>query len=349
MKTLKISKEIEIILAAIAIAQGLYLSIISFLAKRRNPSAILLIVVFLSVTLRIAKSLTWMYTDDISLIFINIGFFAHSVFGPALLLFFYLEAYRNHWKKAYPLHFLPSLVLLILLPHLTLDNFWYLGGYSILLYHQMVYGLATLVLTLLFFIKTAKAKHIEKERSIWYLLVICGGMVLQFSYFSNYILGLTPYSLGPLVYALFLFITSIFIFMYPKVLATPTTRGALVAWQNGNTQNLKKRLLAYLMEAKPYLDPNCSLKSLADEIDIQPYKLSFLINKEFAKNFSSFINEYRITTAKKMLTDSRYANIKIAAIARDCGFHSLSSFNYAFKKYTGLTPSAYQKDMLKDL
>jgi AraC-like DNA-binding protein len=45
-----------------------------------------------------------------------------------------------------------------------------------------------------------------------------------------------------------------------------------------------------------------------------------------------------------MLSNPKYDNLTIAAIAYECGFNSLSSFNTAFKKQVGVTPSAFKAD-----
>ena len=63
-------------------------------------------------------------------------------------------------------------------------------------------------------------------------------------------------------------------------------------------------------------------------------------------NFSSYITEYRVKEARRMLTDKSYHNLKIESIAGDAGFNSVSAFNNAFKKFTGLTPSYYLKSVI---
>jgi AraC-like DNA-binding protein len=46
---------------------------------------------------------------------------------------------------------------------------------------------------------------------------------------------------------------------------------------------------------------------------------------------------------KKRLNDSRYDNMTVLGLAMDVGFNSKSSFNAAFKKLTGQSPSEYKK------
>jgi AraC-like DNA-binding protein len=45
-----------------------------------------------------------------------------------------------------------------------------------------------------------------------------------------------------------------------------------------------------------------------------------------------------------MLIDPSYNRLTIAAIAFECGFNSLSSFNTAFKKMKGKTPSVFKRE-----
>ena len=66
-------------------------------------------------------------------------------------------------------------------------------------------------------------------------------------------------------------------------------------------------------------------------------------------SFFDFINSYRVEEVKKQLADTAMANRNILGIALDCGFNSKATFNTAFKKFTGMTPSAYQKAQTEDV
>ena len=70
--------------------------------------------------------------------------------------------------------------------------------------------------------------------------------------------------------------------------------------------------------------------------------VSQIINEQLSYNFNDFINSFRIEEAKKMLNDPGMKNITVASIAYDSGFNTLSAFNTAFKKFTGLTPSQFR-------
>ena len=60
-----------------------------------------------------------------------------------------------------------------------------------------------------------------------------------------------------------------------------------------------------------------------------------------------YINGYRVKEAKHLLKLKTYNKYSIEGIARNVGFNSKSSFNNAFKRFTGLTPSQYKKSFRK--
>ena len=92
-----------------------------------------------------------------------------------------------------------------------------------------------------------------------------------------------------------------------------------------------------------FLKSKLTLKELADYLDINSKYLSQLINKNYTKSFSEFVNEYRIGYAKKELLSMKNKNLTISAISENCGFNSKSTFNEVFKKFTGQTPSLFIK------
>jgi AraC-like DNA-binding protein len=104
-------------------------------------------------------------------------------------------------------------------------------------------------------------------------------------------------------------------------------------------QKIKEDLLEMMVEEKPYLDQNLNIFTLAKKLNTNSKYLSQVINQEFNKSFVHFINEYRIEEAKQILLANN--NYTIEAQSQMVGFKSKSSFNIAFKRHTGLTPSLY--------
>ncbi len=93
-----------------------------------------------------------------------------------------------------------------------------------------------------------------------------------------------------------------------------------------------------------YMNPVLKVDMLAARLSIPEKGLSNLLNQYAGKNFNDFVNEFRVEEAKKKLVDPRYGNFTIAAIALECGFNSLATFQRVFKQITGITPSQYQND-----
>ncbi len=99
----------------------------------------------------------------------------------------------------------------------------------------------------------------------------------------------------------------------------------------------------YICEQQKYLDPNLSLEQVSDEMAIGISSLSKLVNTHTGGNFPDYVNNLRVTEAKKFLADESFAPYTIVAIGLECGFNSKSTFYTAFKKFTGQTPTQYRK------
>ena len=106
---------------------------------------------------------------------------------------------------------------------------------------------------------------------------------------------------------------------------------------------LKKKLLDYLYEEKPYLNKNLSIGELSEAIDVPTYQLSQLINDQLGKSFFELINSYRVDEVKQRFFEPKYSNLTLLGIAMECGFNSKASFNRIFKQLTNQTPTEYIK------
>jgi AraC-like DNA-binding protein len=94
--------------------------------------------------------------------------------------------------------------------------------------------------------------------------------------------------------------------------------------------------------AKPFLNPELTLNDLAKSINEQPRVLSQVINEHYKKNFFDVINHYRIEEAKKILQDPSSSK-NVLEVLYGTGFNSKATFNRAFKKETGFTPTEFKK------
>ncbi|MBK8394047.1 MAG: AraC family transcriptional regulator [Leptospiraceae bacterium] len=106
---------------------------------------------------------------------------------------------------------------------------------------------------------------------------------------------------------------------------------------------LGDKVQTYFEKEKPFLNPDFSLKEISTALEISPAKLSQIFTEYFQKSFYQTVNEYRVTEVIAALRDSKKNNENLLQIAFASGFNSKSTFNDAFKKITGKTPSQYKK------
>ena len=110
-------------------------------------------------------------------------------------------------------------------------------------------------------------------------------------------------------------------------------------------EDYKKQLVALCNTEKPFLNPQVSLTDLAKELSVSTKHLSQVINQSFDKSFFDFINAYRIREAQQILKESKDDKLTVIEVMYQVGFNSKSSFNTAFKKETGQTPTEFRRMM----
>lgn len=117
--------------------------------------------------------------------------------------------------------------------------------------------------------------------------------------------------------------------------------------QKGDVDDLRvaaqlESLKTFMEDHEPYLDATLTLQKLAHQFGTHSRDLSILINHHLRQHFFDFIAEYRVKKAMNILADPSRKKLTILEVLYDVGFNSKSPFNKAFKKHTGLTPSAYR-------
>ncbi|MFK5856414.1 MAG: helix-turn-helix domain-containing protein [Bacteroidota bacterium] len=101
------------------------------------------------------------------------------------------------------------------------------------------------------------------------------------------------------------------------------------------------KLINHVEQEQPFLNSGLSLRLLADQINIHPNQLSWILNESMGVNFNEFINHYRIEVFKTLAKDPLNSNITIVGLAYDSGFNSKTVFNTYFKRETGMTPKQF--------
>lgn len=98
--------------------------------------------------------------------------------------------------------------------------------------------------------------------------------------------------------------------------------------------------LTQTMEQGLFKDNSLTLRTLADHCGTTTHQASAAINQCFGSNFYDWVNHYRINEACNAL---RNTNDGVSQICYAVGFNSKSTFNTAFRKQVGCTPTEYRK------
>lgn len=211
----------------------------------------------------------------------------------------------------------------------------------------------------------------------WGLLIIWGISLISIGLheFTSYTIPAFGGLYGNFVSSLFILILGYFGFRQPAIFANipdnwsqhtsssqiiPNTKEASLLTQQKapikyaktglskeGSSKIYESLLVLMKADAPYLNPKLSLFQLAKAMSIQPNQLSQVINTHSKQNFFDFINQYRVEAVKTRIKNNDYEKYTLLSISMDCGFNSKASFNRAFKKHCGMTPSAYRKQIEK--
>lgn len=104
-------------------------------------------------------------------------------------------------------------------------------------------------------------------------------------------------------------------------------------------QRIALKLRHVMENDRLFTNNELSLRHLVDATKTTANHLSETFSQHLKTNFFQFVNEYRVAEAKKLLVAS---DATVTAIAFEVGYNSRSTFNSAFKKETGLTPTGFR-------
>lgn len=104
-----------------------------------------------------------------------------------------------------------------------------------------------------------------------------------------------------------------------------------------------KRIAAKIERAmetdRLYRNHALNLRNLSDHLKVSENYLSQVLNDYIGSNFYEYVNRWRVKEACDLLTNT---TIRIIDIGEDVGFNARSTFNAAFRKEMGQTPSDYR-------
>jgi AraC-like DNA-binding protein len=127
--------------------------------------------------------------------------------------------------------------------------------------------------------------------------------------------------------------------------STPAPKYARSNLDAATVARIRRKLESALSSTEICGDSLLNLRSLSRTIGEKAHYVSQVINQELGTNFYELVNLHRIEEAKKRLKESSEATILEIALA--VGFNSKSTFNTAFRRLTGKTPSEFRSNRAK--
>jgi AraC-like DNA-binding protein len=88
---------------------------------------------------------------------------------------------------------------------------------------------------------------------------------------------------------------------------------------------------------------NLSLSLLEEKLHLNKFYISHLLSGKLGLHFNDYINSLRVSEACRYLTNSDY---NITEIGSRVGFNTPRTFNRAFIKQMGVSPTEYRKQRL---
>lgn len=370
-----------IIVASVSIFISVLLAIFLFTVKTKNRVSNVLFAVFLIINaIDISDPLFNMVSDGPSNleIFKNMLVFLQI---PVFYLYVLSVCYSDFkLKPQYLLHAFPFLIAnLALLPHFygvdttskihfieNRQNMIELKFNHILLHVQMVIYFVAVFRVLrkskTLYLENYAGKNISSYHWLFQLtVVLCMvyaiALLKNILKFSDYVYISEEIKAGLLLLSLFIICWYLFKALnHPELFRNVDSKLKLVSEMVSEEKNSEDpvtsdraynedllKLKNYMVEKKPFLNSSLTIQEVSDEIGIPVRELSLLINHQLGQHFYDFVNTYRIENAMNMLKDETKSKVTILEILYEVGFNSKSSFNTAFKKHTGTTPTLYRK------
>lgn len=298
------------------------------------------------------------------------------IFGPSLYLYArFLCAPSLKPRATVLLHFLPALAhQAILIPFHLLPGdeklIWWEEGRS---FPSLFYAVALLqafhaaaYLCAVEFLLLRRRKAVrenlstrERREPAWLRRLIAGALLVALIYAAALVhvsssggSGAYINGAGDAAVVVLLHILGIFALLQPELLhdipappaadrGRPAGRYGKSAMDPDEAERVFAAADAYLRSSRAYVHEEFSLADLAQDLNETTHRVSQAIHRAGGTSFYEYINGLRCDFAARILADPA-SHAGLLDLMSAAGFRSKSTFNGAFKKRYGTTPSAYR-------
>lgn len=352
---------------------GIFMVAMLFAKKNLDRTSVLLIgcfVVFHSLFMLHVS----MFISNYNLKFPHL-FYASTPFsflyGP-LLYFYYKRVVQNYSLKLKDtLHLIPTIILIVwLVPYFLLSesqkfNLQFESTQSVLestrtLVLLKILSLVCYAIAIYNVFKTKRPKGLAnkpeiKSRIKWErnIMAIFVGYAIVYILHGSVVVKLIQYE--PFLYLKsFFMIAMIFYIVVMSGLRPDIIMNANVnsnaklplKYEKSNltpslSNELKEELIKLFKQDKIFRNNNISLEMLSDSLGTTRHNTSQVINEHFDMSFYDLVNHFRIMEAIDIFEKDGKRNLNIIDVAYEVGYNNKVTFNKAFKKRIGKTPSDF--------
>lgn len=348
---MSIGKEIVFFFGALGAFNGFILSLyFLFFTKKKYISNLFLGALLFVLSTRIVVTVFVYFNNDLSKTYLQIGLSACLLIGP-FLYYILKSGIQNNLTKQWKWHLAvwtgAILIIGFVFPYQNYPILWNDYFVAIIFLQWFSYLFISGFENWQLFQKIIQNYGNSSPSERWFGIIFLGNTSIFMAYFLGF--ARVPFVsciTGALAFTFILYLI-ILILMHRK----KTDDLFLINIQkdkkmkNEESQILYQRLEKIMIEKALYKNPNLSLKDLSEEINISSHQLSQFLNNNLRKNFTSFVNEFRIQNACEIITSND--KLTLESVGYDVGFNSKSTFFAAFKKHTGTTPLNYQLQALQ--
>lgn len=350
---MNIGKELLFFFSTLGAFNGLVLSLYFFFFTRKKYLVnYFLGALLFALSVRIGKSAFLYFDGKLPKIYLQIGLSACFFIGP--FLYYFVRSAVGHIDKlprswVWGLFSMLTVILGvgILFPYAENSLLW--NNYiAKIIYFQWFVFIVFSGVTVRPILKKLFA-HADKMKAseVWITVIFLGNVLILLLYFSALIrIPFAPYISGSIAFSLMLYLVGSILLYRNKtdeLFLINTVRPGTKKLSEADMQLWLKKLERVMHEKALYANANLKLGDLSKEIQISAHQLSQLLNDELGKNFTTYINEFRINEACRILAgDYRFT---LESVGYEVGFNSKSTFFAAFKKFKGVTPAAYQQNI----
>lgn len=367
------------VIGIIGVIQGLFLSLFLLIHRSDNRRANFMLGLLLLILSADLAGVLMDYTRHY-LVFPNLYLITDPLdwlIGPVLFLYVCTLTQKNFtFRPVQFLHLIPFLMFFtLLLPFLLQNTEWKMDEITKTYGERMsgtepsaefpVNWIAAVIFCTQPFVyiilsirklrRHAKAireqfSYIEKINLRWLNLLLVMIVILWTVWFSLFIFSVhnDDIIILPVLFSFVVYIMGYFGLRQPAIFSQAMEREPQKKYESSSltpeqSKDYLQRMIKAMETDQLFKDPELTLDKLADEIECPGRHVSQIINDQLNQNFFDFVNRYRIEEARKLIREK--PEYTMLAIAYESGFNSKSSFNAAFKKYSGQTPTEFKKSV----